>query len=86
MLVGAGIGAGAGTVHWMAHKRNSDLPKDSRVVFSLSEPMPISNFENASVTPLATPAQWQHAVETPSSTSAPIAQGPTVVDIATTPY
>jgi len=45
MAIGAGVGAGIGTVHWLAHMRTIDLPKDSKLVFSLSEPMDLHGYE-----------------------------------------
>jgi hypothetical protein len=87
LVAGASIGAGVGTIHWMARKRIADLPKDSRVVFSLSESMDIDGFQNnvglksTTVTGLqssipATPQpQWQRAMANPVETN-----------IATTPY
>lgn len=38
-LVGAGIGAGASTVVWLKEDRQEALPKDSRLVFSLTAPL-----------------------------------------------
>lgn len=38
-LVGAGIGAGASTVLWLKEDRQEALPKDSRLVFSLTTPL-----------------------------------------------
>lgn len=38
-LVGAGIGAGASTVMWLKQERQATLDKDSRLVFSLTEPL-----------------------------------------------
>ncbi len=57
--VGAGIGAGAGAIWWLKQDRQAVLPMDSRLVFSLTEPMalmpvsngPISRTEPARVQP-----------------------------------
>jgi hypothetical protein len=43
-LIGAGIGAGAGTVVWLKQDRQASLPEDSRLVFSLTAPMPLKPF------------------------------------------
>jgi hypothetical protein len=37
--VGAGIGAGAGTILWLKQDRQTALPKDTSLVFSLTTPM-----------------------------------------------
>jgi hypothetical protein len=37
--VGAGIGAGAGTILWLKQDRETALPKDTALVFSLTTPM-----------------------------------------------
>ena len=50
-LIGAGVGAGAGTVVWLKQDRQAELPKDLRVVFSLTEPMSITPV-SAAVVPL----------------------------------
>ena len=50
-LIGAGVGAGAGTVVWLKQDRQAELPKDLRVVFSLTEPMSITP-ASAAVVPL----------------------------------
>jgi hypothetical protein len=40
-LIGAGVGAGVGTVIWLKQDRQTELPKDLGVVFSLTEPMSV---------------------------------------------
>ena len=50
-LIGAGVGAGASTVVWLKQDRQAELPKDLRVVFSLTEPMSITP-ASAAVVPL----------------------------------
>lgn len=50
-IVGAGIGAGASTILWLKQDRQEALPKDSRLVFSLTAPMilkPLSDGNNFS--------------------------------------
>jgi hypothetical protein len=41
-LVGAGVGAGVSTVMWLKADRQAMLPKDSRLVFSLTAPMDLT--------------------------------------------
>ncbi len=38
-IVGSAIGAGAATTHWLLVERSANLPADSVVIFSLSDPM-----------------------------------------------
>jgi hypothetical protein len=38
-LVGAGLGAGVSTYIWLKEDRQATLPKDARLVFSLTTPM-----------------------------------------------
>ncbi len=40
-LVGAGLGAGVSTVWWLKQDRQTHLPKDSLLIWSLTEPMEI---------------------------------------------
>ncbi len=47
-VVGAGIGAGASTVVWLKQDRQAELPADARLIFSLTEPMPMQPIEGAS--------------------------------------
>lgn len=46
-VVGAGIGAGASTIVWLKQDRQADLPADARLIFSLTEPMPMQPVEGA---------------------------------------
>lgn len=46
-VVGAGIGAGASTVVWLKQDRQAELPADARLIFSLTEPMPMQPVEGA---------------------------------------
>lgn len=41
-LVGAGLGAGVSTYMWLKSDRQATLPKDVRLVFSLTEPMELT--------------------------------------------
>ena len=41
-LIGAGVGAGAGTLHWLLQDSDAKLPKNSAVIFQLTEPMQIT--------------------------------------------
>ena len=40
-VVGAGIGAGASTIVWLKQDRQAELPAEARLIFSLTEAMPI---------------------------------------------
>lgn len=40
-VVGAGIGAGASTIVWLKQDRQAELPADARLIFSLTEAMPM---------------------------------------------
>jgi hypothetical protein len=45
-LVGAGIGAGAVTVHLLMQNHQAQLPKDSVLIFGLTEPMTFTSVQN----------------------------------------
>jgi hypothetical protein len=47
--VGAGIGAGVSTVIWLKQDRQATLPKDVRLVFSLTAPMILTPLNGTSV-------------------------------------
>jgi hypothetical protein len=47
--VGAGIGAGVSTVIWLKQDRQATLPKDVRLVFSLTTPMILTPLNGTSV-------------------------------------
>ncbi len=41
-LIGAGIGAGVSTAQWLRHDRETTLPVESKVTFSLTTSMPMT--------------------------------------------
>ena len=41
-MIGAGVGAGVGTVVWLKQDRQAELHKNLGVVFSLTEPMSVT--------------------------------------------
>jgi hypothetical protein len=41
-IVGTAIGAGAATTHWLLVQRSANLPASSVLIFSLTDPMPLS--------------------------------------------
>jgi len=42
-LIGAGVGAGVSTVVWMKQDRQAELPSETTITFSLTEPLTVSN-------------------------------------------
>jgi hypothetical protein len=48
-LVGAGLGAGVSTFMWLKADRQATLPKDVRLVFSLTEPMELTPLKASTV-------------------------------------
>lgn len=60
-LVGAGVGAGVSTVLWLKEDRQAQLPADTLVVLSLTEPLPIQSlvrepdYSRQSAAPAAAP-------------------------------
>ncbi len=40
-LIGAGVGAGVSTIVWMKQDRQAELPSESRITFSLTEPVTV---------------------------------------------
>jgi hypothetical protein len=45
-LIGTLVGAGIVTTHMLTHNPQADLPKDSEIVFSLTEPMELTPIQN----------------------------------------
>jgi hypothetical protein len=45
-VVGAGVGAGIGTAWWLKHDRETVVPKDTSLVFSLNEPVTIARYDH----------------------------------------
>jgi len=41
-LIGAGVGAGISTAHWLKQDRETRVPAESRVTFSLTTAMPMT--------------------------------------------
>jgi len=41
-LIGAGAGAGVSTAQWLRHDRETMIPVESKVIFSLTTPMPMT--------------------------------------------
>ncbi|HEY2038988.1 MAG TPA: hypothetical protein VGG95_04950 [Edaphobacter sp.] len=54
--VGAGIGAGVGTVMWLKQERQATLDKDSRLVFSLTNPLMLNTAKATAMVTGAGPA------------------------------
>jgi hypothetical protein len=50
--VGASIGAGAGTIWWLKQDRQTALPAESLLVFTLIDPLPLTPAAPASVSSL----------------------------------
>jgi hypothetical protein len=42
-LIGAGVGAGVSTVVWMKQDRQAELPSETLITFSLTEPLTVGN-------------------------------------------
>lgn len=42
-LIGAGVGAGISTVVWMKQDRQAELPSETRITFSLTEPLTVGS-------------------------------------------
>jgi hypothetical protein len=40
-VIGAGVGAGVSTVVWLKQDRQTELPVDTRITFSLIEPLTV---------------------------------------------
>ncbi|HEX7158274.1 MAG TPA: hypothetical protein VF214_04640 [Edaphobacter sp.] len=53
-LVGAGLGAGVSTYMWLKADRQATLPKDSRLVFSLTAPMELTPMKAVKRAPAST--------------------------------
>jgi hypothetical protein len=51
--VGAGIGAGVSTVIWLKQDRQATLPKDVKLVFSLTAPMVLTPLNGSAVSSVA---------------------------------
>ena len=75
-LVGAGIGAGASTVVWLKEDRQEALPKDSRLVFSLTAPLVLTPEAGQAVSSVKAPAA-------PAAATVPAA--PAYTAVATVP-
>ena len=52
-IVGAGIGAGVSTVIWLKQDRQATLPKDVKLVFSLTVPMVLMPLHGTAVSSVA---------------------------------
>ena len=42
-LIGAGVGAGVSTIVWMKQDRQAELPSETLITFSLTEPLTVGN-------------------------------------------
>jgi hypothetical protein len=42
-VIGAGVGAGVSTIVWMKQDRQAELPSETKIVFSLTEPLTVGN-------------------------------------------
>jgi hypothetical protein len=62
-VVGASIGAGVSTVIWLKQDRQATLPKDVRLIFSLTTPMILTPLSGSSVSSLGAGADGVRAAQ-----------------------
>jgi hypothetical protein len=62
-VVGASIGAGVSTVIWLKQDRQATLPKDVRLIFSLTTPMILTPLSGSSVSSLGAGADGVRATQ-----------------------